>query len=926
GAVTGSSQTVSPTSTLTYTLTATNTTGSSTATATVTVTPVTPDTTAPSVPTGLTASAITTTGLTLTWTAATDNVAVTGYRVSRATATAPIATVTTGTSFTDTGLTANTPYTYTLAAFDAAGNASAKSSPVTATTSAVATTPVISAFTASPTTITAGGSSTLAWTVTGATSLSLNGTLVTGTSTVVSPTATTTYTLTATNTAGPVTRQVTVTISGSTDTEKPTVPANLSIKDVTGTTLTLSWDASTDNVGVTGYRVYRDGALLRTVTSGLSLNDTILTANTTYSYTVAATDAARNSSAQSAAKTVTTTAGAGTPPVIQVAVHPGTTVEVGEEVMFDASDTTDDQTLQTKNCTFEWTFGDIVDEQVANRRSGRAIVHFFMAPGVYPVKLKVIDSDGNLVTKTTQVTVTGVAPIAGFELRHAPFHCRLAQFVYAQVPASVTAVATNRLRAVVKVSGSPDKVLADQTNLKTEEVFLLDHQTLPLGNHALEVELLNAQGTRISFLREKFTKSVATPTIAIDQFNNIYRNGKSTYTVAGWGISRAIMPDWNSMGVANQSFMENFGQSDTYYTADTWMTYLDALESYGWSAIGADRYPSRFNEISNRQNRNATTVSYYEYVNRAKNHPAMFGWCFDDEPNIGGLPAHWPVNVMAAQGHIVNQLDPNHVNVANLAGYECFPSAWWGDEFYYLYSEKVFGKKHTYYDIQHGAAFTLERPMKETYQDPEHPERGIIDNWVRFYLKGRQEHGYGLLPNFGVVATTILNVGNPENIEPTPGQSRMLAWLQVVSGLKGMNWYQYQGQTRPEMFGMMAEFKERAEALTPVLFQTDANQPTVTTSATTAGNRVETFIRKHEGKVYLVAVRLTEPDITIVPVAEPASITANFTVQGHGLTSPVARDYIPPAFDNPKMWASPITARSTILSRSRELPWCPARS
>ncbi|MDP2877227.1 MAG: fibronectin type III domain-containing protein, partial [Holophaga sp.] len=219
GAVTGSSQTVSPTSTLTYTLTATNATGSSTATATVTVTvtvtPVTPDTTAPSIPTGLAASTITATGLTLTWTAATDNVAVTGYRVYRGTATAPIAALTTGTTYTDTGLTASTPYTYTVVAFDAAGNASAKSSPVTATTSAVATTPVISAFTASPTTITAGGSSTLAWTVTGATSLSINNGVgtVTGSSRVVTPSATTTYTLTATNASGPVTRSAQVTVN-----------------------------------------------------------------------------------------------------------------------------------------------------------------------------------------------------------------------------------------------------------------------------------------------------------------------------------------------------------------------------------------------------------------------------------------------------------------------------------------------------------------------------------------------------------------------------------------------------------------------------------------------------------------------------------------------------------------------------------------
>ncbi|MDP2877520.1 MAG: PKD domain-containing protein, partial [Holophaga sp.] len=224
GAVTGSSQTVSPTSTLTYTLTATNATGSSTATATVTVTPVTPDTTAPSVPTGLTASAITTTGLTLTWTAATDNIAVTGYRVYRGTATAPIATVTTGTTYTDTGLTAATAYSYTVAAFDAAGNVSAQSSPRSVTTATAPTLPpVISSFTASPNLIQAGQSAELTWVVGRATALSIDqgvGT-VTGTSTTVRPATSTTYTLTATGGGGTVTAQVRVNI-GSVGALNPT--------------------------------------------------------------------------------------------------------------------------------------------------------------------------------------------------------------------------------------------------------------------------------------------------------------------------------------------------------------------------------------------------------------------------------------------------------------------------------------------------------------------------------------------------------------------------------------------------------------------------------------------------------------------------------------------------------------------------------
>ena len=92
-----------------------------------------PDTTPPSVPTGLRASAVSSSQINLSWTASSDNVGVSGYRVYRGGT--QIAT-TSATSFTNTGLSPSTTYTYAVAAFDAAGNLSAQSSPASATTPA----------------------------------------------------------------------------------------------------------------------------------------------------------------------------------------------------------------------------------------------------------------------------------------------------------------------------------------------------------------------------------------------------------------------------------------------------------------------------------------------------------------------------------------------------------------------------------------------------------------------------------------------------------------------------------------------------------------------------------------------------------------------------------------------------------------------
>jgi chitodextrinase len=186
-----------------------------------------PDTQAPTVPTGLASSNVTSSNATISWTASTDNVGVTGYKIYRG---GTQVGTSTSTSFTDSNLSASTAYSYTIAAYDAAGNTSAQSAAQTVTTSAL-----------------------------------------------------------------------------TTDTQPPSVPSNLVASNITSSGATISWTASTDNVGVTGYKIYRGGTQVGTSAS-TSFSDLNLAPSTAYAYTVAAFDAAGNTSAQSAAKSVTTQA------------------------------------------------------------------------------------------------------------------------------------------------------------------------------------------------------------------------------------------------------------------------------------------------------------------------------------------------------------------------------------------------------------------------------------------------------------------------------------------------------------------------------------------------------------------------------------------------------------------------------------------
>ncbi|MDW5288782.1 endonuclease [Formosa sp. PL04] len=94
--------------------------------------------------------------------------------------------------------------------------------------------------------------------------------------------------------------------SGITDTEAPTVPTDLASSEITASSITLTWTASSDNIAVASYNVNKDGAFYaKAYTNTITISD--LTAETSYAFTVSAEDASNNESAATGSLTVTTT-------------------------------------------------------------------------------------------------------------------------------------------------------------------------------------------------------------------------------------------------------------------------------------------------------------------------------------------------------------------------------------------------------------------------------------------------------------------------------------------------------------------------------------------------------------------------------------------------------------------------------------------
>ncbi len=236
----------------------------------------TADTVAPTAATNLTVTGTTSSTVSLSWTAATDNVAVTSYDIymnsvlkTSVSSSNLIATI--------TGLTASTTYSFYVIAKDAAVN----SSPASNTAN--------------------------------------------GTTTIAIP-----------------------------DTQNPTAPTNLAVTGSSSSTVSLSWTASTDNVGVTSYDVYVNSVFKSTV-SGTTALVNGLTPSTTYSFYVVAKDAAGNSSLQSNAINGTTTvltsscANESFENIPTAASSYGTQTWIGDSALnWTATDARTDQTLNTK--------------------------------------------------------------------------------------------------------------------------------------------------------------------------------------------------------------------------------------------------------------------------------------------------------------------------------------------------------------------------------------------------------------------------------------------------------------------------------------------------------------------------------------------------------------------------------------------------
>jgi hypothetical protein len=356
-----------------------------------------PDTSPPSTPTNVAATALSFSEVAVSWSASTDDVGVTGYRVYRD---ATLVASPTGTSASVTGLSGGVLYAFSVAAVDAAGNASAQSAPVLVTTPVPA--PPTIAFSAAPSAIAAGQSATLTWSSTNAASCTASegwsGDRPASGSQVVAPTATTSYILTCMGIGGVVSTSVLVTMT----TLVPTVSLSASPASIASAeSSTLTW-SSTDAGSCTASGGW-SGAK---ATSGSQA----VSPSSTTAYALSCTGAG-GSASQSATVAVTPTA------EIAPSLFPSRVSGVAPlYVFFDATATTAAATSRPfHELEYRWNFGDEASGSWSatpgmpntsrNLATGPVAAHVFETPGTYTVSLTVLDG-GAPATRSVQITVS----------------------------------------------------------------------------------------------------------------------------------------------------------------------------------------------------------------------------------------------------------------------------------------------------------------------------------------------------------------------------------------------------------------------------------------------------------------------------------------------------------------------------------------
>jgi len=574
----------------------------------------------------------------------------------------------------------------------------------------------------------------------------------------------------------------------------------------------------------------------------------------------------------------------------------------------------------------------------------------------------------------------------GFELWHAPFHARTAQFIDVHVPPALRDPA-HTLRVQVFGGGlTQPMVLVSTPSPAALEQALLPHLDLPgsTREYVLSAQVLHSNGSVLAERQERFIKSYdGAPELGINQHNAfVLRDGEGVpqpfFPVVPFCLNNESVTtdtgeywqDWEGNAYVNALSGQGFWPPDR--TLASWIRYLEEAENL--KTFGPTLWEGLPPAVERASWRNADLDNLSEYVVGSRDHEALLGWVWADEPDLGDIPV--PAPALRSWILRTHGLDNQHSVTQGLVGS------------FYRRSETMLEvegpdedgrasnvtRRWNYVPARNAALFGRETQARngvflaDVYNIDYYPFDWAAPHTshatmtlLADSLDNLARETYDMVPLTSYVETTDINEDPLTPWHPTPEHLTMLIWINIIHGAKSTNWFHYHTRTPAANFQLMAEHTARMAELAPVVL---APEPTavstvdygeaawqpgssyalgevvqhrsmcwVSTQSHTAGlqtepgqgplskrcwqveKRVDVMVREHEGQTYLFAVRVSELQDT----PNPAYAWGSDLVQGeqpNGWPDPMQDFDITPAIHLSTLEAG-LTA--TVLYEDRTL-------
>ncbi|MBN2709441.1 MAG: T9SS type A sorting domain-containing protein [Calditrichaceae bacterium] len=414
-------------------------------------------------------------------------------------------------------------------------------------------------------------------------------------------------------------------------------------------------------------------------------------------------------------------------------------------------------------------------------------------------------------------------------------------------------------------SGYEEQIYFKEAGLEKNFEFTMNLRTLNTDDYTLRIELLNVDDVVIADDVRTFSKPYdGVPMTGIDENAAVCLNGEPVFFINTLGLRRGSINFWMEHNFCNLLA----GYFDKYQTPENWVEYLDYAQTAETYAIG----PLKDTTWVNRSARDVPYPTLDEIeiaVEANKNHPALFFWDWMDEPisNNQSITGSTEGNAALVRSWTekTHAHNPQHL---------VFTSEWATLSSFEHVQSKIF------YPNWVADVYSFDLYALEFEADTGDKMAEVAEINERYY-----RYNYGMMPFSSWIETCdVRPLGHDHDVSlypPTQEQLRMLCWIPIIHGAKGLSWFPYFGPTPPENFIEMSEIVNFTNQYQHIILSPEPKEIKVVDDADILGRRVDAMVRETETDLYVFAIRISEVagHVYVNPL-EQGDIPVNFEIEG----------------------------------------------